>query len=142
MRNFYRDGIRFECQGSGQCSGHCCRNRGEYMYVYLKLKDRRRLAAEFGLKTLSFTKRFTEKTDGYFHLKQFDEACPFLKNGRCSVYEARPTQCRTWPFWPDNMKTSVWKKHVVPYCPGAGRGRLHTATEIDAIIRDYESGRD
>jgi len=27
-------------------------------------------------------------------------ACIFLKNGRCSVYDARPTQCRTYPFWP------------------------------------------
>ena len=138
IQNFYRNGIRFECQGSGQC----CRNRGYYEYVYLKLKDRRRLAAKLGLKTLSFTKRFTEKTDGYFHLKQFEGDCPFLKDRRCSVYEARPTQCRTWPFWSDNMKTSVWKKYVVPYCPGVGRGRLYTAEEIDAIIRDYERGRD
>lgn len=138
MRNFYRDGIRFECHRSGQC----CRKRGDYEYVYLKLKDRRRLAKKFCLSTLSFTKRFAEKTDGYFHLKQLTGDCPFLKGGRCSVYEARPTQCRTWPFWPENMSASAWKKHVVPLCPGAGKGKLYTAVEIDAIIKDYQSGRD
>jgi len=27
-------------------------------------------------------------------------ACVFLENNQCSIYNARPVQCRTYPFWP------------------------------------------
>jgi Fe-S-cluster containining protein len=49
---------------------------------------------------------------------------------RCSVYEGRPDQCRTWPFWPEVMDAKTWKKEVAAFCPGVGKGRLHSAEEI------------
>jgi hypothetical protein len=33
---FYKEGIRFECQGEGKC----CVTRGRYGYVYLSFNDR------------------------------------------------------------------------------------------------------
>lgn len=59
----------------------------------------------------------------------------FLENGRCGVYEARPLQCRTWPFWPEMMNPRVWKREVVPLCAGVGRGRLVPAKEIEASLK-------
>ena len=50
---WWQDGIRFECQGTGQC----CISRGAYGYVYVTLADRRRLAAELGIPTRQFTRR-------------------------------------------------------------------------------------
>ena len=41
---WWKDGIRFECQGSGKC----CLSRGTHGYVYLTLEDRRRFARHFG----------------------------------------------------------------------------------------------
>ncbi len=124
------DGIRFQCQGSGRC----CRTRDGYGYVYVTLQDRRRLAACLGITTLQFTRRHTEKTDGWFHLKDPEEPCPFLEKGRCGVYRARPTQCRTWPFWPENMHPSVWREGVAAVCPGIGKGKRYTAEEIAEIL--------
>jgi Fe-S-cluster containining protein len=127
---FYTEGIRFECQGEGKC----CVTRGRYSYVYLSFSDRRRLATHFGLSTTEFTVRYTEKEDGRYQLKDADKDCPFFKNDRCEVYPARPWQCRTWPFWPENMNKTMWEREVVPYCPGVGKGRLYSAEEIEQII--------
>ncbi len=130
-KEFYRDGIRFECQGEGKC----CVSRGKYGYVYLSFNDRRRLAAHFRISTAEFTLQFTEKDDGLYQLKYRDKDCPFLHANRCSVYEARPWQCRTWPFWSENMNTRIWELEVASYCPGIGKGRLYTAEEIEDILK-------
>jgi uncharacterized protein len=130
-RHFYKDGIRFGCQGEGKC----CVSRGNYGYVYLSFNDRRRLAVHFGLSTTEFTSKYTEKEDGFYQLKYKDKDCPFLKDHRCEVYAARPWQCRTWPFWPENMDSGVWEREVAAYCPGVGKGRLYTAEEIEDILK-------
>ncbi len=57
-----------------------------------------------------------------------------MKDSRCAVYDARPWQCRTWPFWPENMNETVWEREVASYCPGVGKGRLYSAEEIKLII--------
>lgn len=129
-------GARFACQGQG-C---CCKARGPYGYVYLSLEDRRRLAAHLGLPTSSFTRRYCQRTDGEFHLKEPDKDCRFLKDCRCSVYAARPAQCRTWPFWPENMRAAAWRE-VRATCRGIGRGRLYSAEEIQAIVAKQEEGK-
>jgi Fe-S-cluster containining protein len=130
MKKWWQDGIRFECQGSGKC----CVSRGQYGYVYLTLKDRRALAKHFLLPTRSFTLKFCEKENGYWKLKGFTSACAFLKNKQCQVYLARPTQCRTWPFWPENMSAKAWDKEVKSYCPGVGKGEIWSAQKIQTQL--------
>jgi Fe-S-cluster containining protein len=129
---FWKEGIRFECQGTGRC----CVSRGAFGFVYLTLADRQRLARHFKLKTLAFTRRHCDKTDGHFHLKKFKGPCPYLEGKACSVYEARPAQCRTWPFWPENMSARAWSAEVKRFCPGIGKGRLYTEAEILAILAE------
>jgi len=136
-KRFYGQGLRFACQGDGRC----CLSRGSYGYVYLSFGDRRRLAAHFKLTTAEFTARYAIREDGRYQLRYTGRDCPFLKDGRCEVYSARPWQCRTWPFWPENMDRAVWEREVIAYCPGAGKGKLYTADEIEAILakkRDVE----
>ncbi len=132
-----KDGLRFQCQGSGKC----CVSRGGYGYVYLSQKDRQRFAKYFRITTREFTKQYCAKTDGWYHLKDFTGACSFLKDKRCSVYEARPTQCRTWPFWPENMQAKVWDMEIAGFCPGVGKGPLVPAKEIQRQLRmdDWKS---
>lgn len=127
---WWSEGVRFQCQGTGQC----CVSRGDYGYVFLTIYDRRRFAKHFGLKTAQFTRRYCIKIDGFWYLDDSQKACRFLEGKRCSVYEARPTQCRTWPFWPENMKAKSWDKDVVSFCPGVGKGRLYSGDEIQATL--------
>ncbi len=131
-KNWWDSGIRFECQGSGQC----CVSRDEYGYVYMTKEDRIRMAQALGLSTSAFTKQYCDKEDGIYHLVDGPEGrCHFLEGHRCGIYEGRPTQCRTWPFWPEVMNAKTWKKEVADFCPGVGQGKLWSKEEIQTQLR-------
>ena len=135
---FYEGGIRFECQGTGRC----CVSRGGYGFVYLTLEDRRQIARQLRMTTLAFTRRYCSKTDGHFHLRDVAGPCTFLRGTKCSIYGARPTQCRTWPFWPENMNARTWSREVQAFCPGVGKGRLFSESEIEGLLsRDPVAGK-
>ncbi len=131
---FYKDGLRFECQGSGKC----CTSHGEYGFVFLTLQDRRRIAQLLKISTRTFTTQYCQKNKGFFHLREDlgSPDCLFLKNKKCSIYHARPTQCRTWPFWPEVLNAKTWKKEVVSFCPGIGKGKLFKKDEINTIANE------
>ncbi|MFN3455156.1 MAG: YkgJ family cysteine cluster protein [Pseudobdellovibrio sp.] len=133
-RPFYNDGLKFECQGSGKC----CTSHGEFGFVFLTLEDRRRFAKHLKISTLAFTKKYCDLRDGVWHLKEDPQNpdCMFLKNKRCSIYEARPTQCRTWPFWPEVMNPKAWKSEVASFCPGVGKGKVWPKEEIERIMAE------
>ena len=129
-KNWWSKGVRFECQQSG----NCCISHGEYGYVYLTKEDRKNMAAVLKMTTSTFTRKYCTKTDGVFHLKDDGAACTFLKNKKCTVYKARPMQCRTWPFWPETMGAKSWKKDVVHFCPGVGKGPLWSKEKISEAL--------
>lgn len=128
---FYSEGLRFECQQSGQC----CTSRGEYGYVYLTREDRRRLADHLGLELDAFLATHCEVTNGHVHMKNPEKNCVFLADKRCSVYEARPTQCRTWPFWPETMNAKTWNGELAATCAGIGKGRVWSRDEIHGLVQ-------
>lgn len=135
---FYEEGLRFQCQGSG----NCCTSHGEFGFVFLTLDDRRRFAKHLKTSTAAFTRKYCDLKDGVWHLKEeaTNPDCMFLKNKRCSVYEARPTQCRTWPFWPEVMNPKSWKSEVASFCPGVGKGPLISREEIEnVVLEDQEN---
>ena len=137
--DWWANGVRFECQGSGRC----CVSRDQYGFVYMTPADRRRMAKVLKLSTAEFTRTYCGKTDGIFHLKDgVGPECLFLKDNRCSVYEGRPAQCRTWPFWPEVMSAKTWSKEVAAYCPGVGKGRLIPAEEIKAAMAEQEKSEE
>jgi Fe-S-cluster containining protein len=120
--------IRFQCQGSG----NCCVSRGGYGHVYLTPDDRRKMAAYLGMRTSAFTRRYCDQKNGVWKLKDSPGPdCRFLKDHRCTVYAARPTQCRTWPFWPEVLNPKVWNREVARFCPGVGKGPLWAREEVE-----------
>lgn len=125
---WWENGVKFECQGSGKC----CTSHGEFGFVYVTLEDRRRFADHFGITTSEFTKKYCEQKSGIWHLieRKGNPDCLFLEGKKCGVYKARPTQCRTWPFWPEVMDAKSWKKDVVAFCPGVGQGKTVSAASI------------
>lgn len=68
------------------------------------------------------------------HEAPADGRCVFFENNRCQIYEARPLQCRTWPFWFGNMRSKAKWLEAAACCPGIGQGRLFTKEEILALI--------
>jgi Fe-S-cluster containining protein len=128
--HYFKRGIRFSCTGCGKC----CLGHNGYEYVYFSLEERRCAALLLNLSLGVFTKKYMRKTEGFFHLKFEKGACPFLKKNKCLIYAARPEQCRTWPFWKENMTEGVWEKEVAPYCPGIGNGTYFSLAEIRRVL--------
>jgi Fe-S-cluster containining protein len=135
-RVWYTGGLRFECQPD--CA-NCCVNHGDYAFVYLEKTDARRLARFLGLKLAEFKARYTEAEDEYLILRMDQPACPFLEGRRCTVYRARPIQCRTFPFWKNNLTSlSAWKR-LRGFCPGIDQGELHPLRVIENHLDDLDS---
>ena len=132
----FKEGIRFECQGSS----NCCVSRGSYGYVYLSNKDILRLSKFTKLKYDDFIKLYCDKTDGFTHFKEKKNSskCIFLDKKKCSVYKARPIQCRTWPFWKENMNTKKWNNEISKLCPGINKGGKFSKKNIDKVINEDE----
>lgn len=128
---WYADGLRFECQPD---CGACCTDHEDYAYVYLEEDDVKRLAAFLELERDDFLDGYATVDDGHVVLKMERPECPFLEGTRCTVYEARPAQCRTFPFWRDNLRSRAGWKRLCRFCPGIDRGRLYTVQEIGAEL--------
>ncbi len=133
---WYHAGLRFSCTACGEC----CKAHGAYSHVYADDDDTVAMAKKLSLTPAEFERRYAFFDDlGNREIRFENGACVFLKGGRCSVYSARPVQCRTFPFWPENLVRKVWKEEIERDCPGAGTGQLHSAAEIDAIAAESEA---
>ena len=137
-KNIYEKGIRFKCQGSS----NCCVTRGSNGYVFLSKKDLSRLAKYFNLSLIKFKNNYCQTTDGFIHLKELKEIngnCVFLNEKRCTVYKSRPVQCRTWPFWNENMNVKTWNSNISKNCPGIGKGKV---IKKDQILKFLKQDKD
>ena len=134
-RPWYSGGLRFECLPG---CGACCIDHGEYTALYLTADDIRGLADHFGLERAEFERLYTETEDDYVLLRMDQPDCPFLDGGMCTVYESRPVQCRTFPFWKENLRSRRnWIK-LCEFCPGIDSGRLHDSETIAKNIAKRE----
>tara|TARA_B100001123_G_scaffold337796_1_gene382199 strand:- start:446 stop:904 length:459 start_codon:yes stop_codon:yes gene_type:complete len=127
------NGIRFKCQGSG----NCCVSRDTYGYVYLSDNDSKKLSKYLNLNLTKFKKKYCSNTEGFTHLKEIKKNkgnCIFLKDKRCSVYKSRPIQCRTWPFWNENMHAKRWNLKITKFCPGINKGAILSKKKILNIL--------
>lgn len=133
---WYAKGLRFQCT---QC-GNCCRNHGDYAYVYLTKVELSEIPEYLKLTRAQFLERYCSKEPGsWWSLRMDQPACPFLTaEGRCAIYSVRPKQCRTWPFWEENLPEDVWNGPVKECCPGIGKGPLVSAIEVERIARETE----
>jgi len=53
----------------------------------------------------------------------------------CTVYEVRPDQCRTFPFWEELVESpEAWAEESAK-CPGMDSGRRYTQAEIEGTLR-------
>jgi Fe-S-cluster containining protein len=130
-------GLRFECT---EC-GRCCRTHGEYAHVYVDDDELAALARLLGMTPGAFRRRYTTTDElGWSELRFHGDRCIFLDDAtnRCTVYEARPTQCRTFPFWRTFVRNGVWTAEARAICEGLGRGRTFSAEEAEARMREQD----
>lgn len=138
-RPWYADGLRFECTGCGAC----CRGP-EPGYVLVSEAEVERLAAHLGVPVAEVGRRYLRRlADGELALlEKANLDCIFWEDDRgCSVYEARPDQCRTYPFWPEVVASEATWEAERPACEGIGRGKLYPRAAIERLARNEGATR-
>jgi Fe-S-cluster containining protein len=130
---FYAQGLKFSCK---RCSA-CCRY--ESGFVYLCEKDMEKLSLETNMDANSFIKTYCRwvkdlNGDEVLSLKEkSNNDCIFWEEG-CMVYNARPVQCVTFPFW-ENILSSKYNWQIASSgCPGIDNGDFHSARSINECI--------
>jgi Fe-S-cluster containining protein len=125
---WYRDGLRFECT---RC-GACC--TGAPGYVWVTPEEVARLAEFLGESVEEFGRKSLRRVGSRYSLieKAGGDCIFWSRESGCTVYPARPVQCRTWPFWPDNLEAPDDWERTQRACPGSGRGRLYSLDEIES----------
>lgn len=115
---WYSEGLRFKCTGCGQC---CSGGPG---YTWVSDEEIERIANHLNLSIEEFGGRYLRYIDGRYALlekyqKQSDVYdCIFLKDKKCTIYEVRPTQCKTFPWWQQNLDTLEDWQEAASYCEG------------------------
>ncbi|MDN3507450.1 MAG: YkgJ family cysteine cluster protein [Simkaniaceae bacterium] len=127
--SWYENGLQFGCTGCGKC---CTGSPG---YVFLTEKDIDALCEKLSLARDEFLKKYCRQVGNSYSLLElrphFD--CIFLEKGeKCTVYDARPHQCRAFPFWPQNVENKEAWKAAGKECEGIDNpdGKHYSAEEI------------
>jgi Fe-S-cluster containining protein len=160
---WYAQGLKFTCS---QC-GNCC--TGGPGYVWISKEEIVRLAEYLNITPEETVEKYCRKLGGKFSLKEkrgpggaYD--CIFLdevevdatargrelaagdpvplKRRACSIYRVRPLQCRTWPFWPENLSSKKRWDDAATRCHGMNHGGRTFTRERIQSIRDAKDWPD
>lgn len=133
-----KDRVPFHCQ----LCGKCCRNVENAIMLepldiyrlsrHLRAQGKRVDGTEDVLAEIAEPVMLTEAVP-IFTLKAVgpEQSCIFLKDGRCSVYEARPRACRLYPF---TTKPGDRGREFDYYL---GMDRTHHFTGGTVIVKDW-----
>ena len=129
--NWFSTGLKFECTRCGACCS------GKPGFVWVNDEEIEGLARVLQLPVVEVRAMHTFDTPrGRSNRERDNGDCIYYKHGEgCTVYEARPRQCRSWPFWESNLTTPKAWDATVAACPGAGTGSLISEDEILARVR-------
>lgn len=110
---WYSEGLRFKCTECGQCC------TGAPGYAWVTDEEIQKIADYLKMDVKAFGRKYLRFVRGRYALverKNYD--CIFLKDRKCSVYPVRPTQCRTFPWWVQNLTSPEAWKEAAQYCEG------------------------
>lgn len=136
---WYKDGLRFKCT---EC-GKCC--TGASGFVWITEEEMSAMAHSLNISLELFKRKYTRRRNNRYALiekktqnQEFE--CVFLKDKKCQVYQNRPQQCRTFPWWQENLNTEESWKLAAQECEGIhDEAPLVPFSQIVQMLRSNES---
>lgn len=132
---WYSQGLRFECTQCGQC---CSGGSGTVEFTY---QEAQAMAGALGVTYDDFLRQYAVRRGPTWILRELESPvgegfdCVLLARDadgltRCTVHRDRPMQCRTWPFWPENLKSRRTWRQAGRECEGIDQGPNVSYREI------------
>lgn len=118
---WYAEGLKFACTGCGDCC------TGAPGYVWVNKAEIEALAGVLKIDVGEFERRYVRKVGIRKSLIEWGNGdCIFFhgESRTCQVYDVRPRQCRTWPFWTSNLASPDTWSDTAERCPGCNRGKV------------------
>ncbi len=112
---WYKEGLRFGCT---EC-GKCC--TGAPGFVWISEDEIAAMANNLDISPKLFKLKYTRKRENRYALtekKSQNNSCVFLEGNKCVVYKSRPLQCRTFPWWKENLNTRESWENAAKDCEG------------------------
>ncbi|MCX6074131.1 MAG: YkgJ family cysteine cluster protein [Campylobacterales bacterium] len=109
----------FDASACASCGGNCC--TGESGNIFVSVTEITAIAALLEMDEREFRREYLRKEGYRYSLKEKivngSHDCVFFNRSQngCSIYTARPLQCRTFPFW-DYFRTRI--DELKAECPG------------------------
>ncbi|MBD3206824.1 YkgJ family cysteine cluster protein [Candidatus Bathyarchaeota archaeon] len=103
--NLYTDINAVSACREFSCSA-CCRENS----MPLTIRDIQRIVKK-GFKPEDFIVRKNNER----HLRNLEDSCVFLKEGKCTIYPIRPEGCRLYPLIYDSSKNRVIIDQLCPH---------------------------
>lgn len=111
---WYGKGLNFKCTECGQCC------TGAPGYTWVSDDEAIAIADYLKISLDEFGKRYVKRVGDRLSLREdarnYD--CIFLKDKKCQIYPVRPTQCRTYPWWPQHIKSKEEWERAAQFCEG------------------------
>jgi Fe-S-cluster containining protein len=132
-KKFWHDGLYFKCHQCGNC---CTFPNG---VVYASKNEMLEISNFLSLSFDKFLENYTVIDDEFIAIKSKEDGpCVFYENHACAVYSVRPTQCRTYPFWPEILKNESRWLNESTKCAGINKDSFHTKEEIaEELKKNY-----
>lgn len=130
---WYRGGLRFECTQCGRCCG------GISGTVLVSDDEIGGLAARLDLTPAEFRQAYTVTLlgGGVSLRERANYDCVFFDpESGCTLYEDRPRQCRTYPFWDSIVHSRESWAEEAEHCEGIERGDPMPTPRVLELARD------
>lgn len=125
---FFEQGIYFKCQKCGLC---CSGTPG---VIRVTLEEISQISDYIKISSDELLRSYLYPYQNRYSIREREDgACYFYENG-CRIYPVRPVQCKTYPFWFNNLRSEKnWQK-AIKACPGIGKGVLYSKEQILTLL--------
>lgn len=109
----------FDPDACETCEGKCC--RGESGFIWVDSHELHAIALLLGMNDIDFMQKYIHRIGNRLSLNERtvgrQTVCVFfdMEERKCTIYSARPNQCRRFPFWEYYRERG---EELMKECPG------------------------